>query len=381
MYNIINKFLQSICNCSDYCLTLDDINCSPDDTIITIVMTLKEKKSLFLRSLVYSTLERQVKVDQNYSIFCVVKTLCEKQFPPITTSPKILDNTSATTSEVPDENNGISLVIVIVISSVIVIMLLILVLLIIVAIILRSRKCKQKTKQNSQTTTLRVTSPVQLTSQNITSNERPSTSSNESGFHSSSDCKDSGSPVSDSTDDPFLPNTIYYTDNPNTNLPNECVRTNPSFPTVRSTITPSSTKDNKLKTTKTANSASKHHVQSVNQQENIRWKQNKTYAQLNLYNSAPYLYMAPAPVSNDKPSKVTGHFYDDIEGMNKSTQGAATSQIHHKTKHPHPRPITQHPSSAVYSNNVSPVNGGINISGNGAKLSLKTYKHISSSQV
>ena len=377
---MINKFIGSICNCSNYCLTLDDINCSPDhdQTIITIVMTLKEKQSLFLRSLVYSTLqEGQVKVDQNYSIFCVVKTLCEKPPPPTTASPTIPtipNNTNTTTSEVTDENN---LVIAIAISAVIVITLLILVLLIIVVVMLRSHKHKQKAKQNPQTIP-HVTNPVQLTSRNTASNGHSSISSNESGVFS--DCSDSGLPVSDSTNDSFPPETIQYTDNSNTNLPNGYARTNPSFPAVISTINPSSTKDKKHKIIKTnkRNSVPKHHrnMQPVNEQQNIQWQENKNYSQLNPYNSAPNPSKLPATMPNCKQITEV-HLYDDVEGINKSIRRAAASQVHHKTKHrPSATPcITQHSNY-----NVSPVNGVT--SGNGAKLLFTTnYKHPSSSQV
>ena len=178
---MINKFLHSICNCSDYCLTIDDINCSPDDITITIVLTLKEKQPLFLKNLIYSTLqERQVKVDQNYSIFCVVNTLCEKQTtePPTTetiTTPTII---STPTSEVTKENNAINFAIIIGITAVTLVVFLVLV---IIAIILRLQRRKQNRKQISLDT-LHVKNSHQSANENMASNKHPSTSSDESGF-------------------------------------------------------------------------------------------------------------------------------------------------------------------------------------------------------
>ena len=435
---MINKFLQSICNCSDYCLSLDDINCSPDDTIITIVVTLKEKQSLFLGSLVYSTLqEGYVKVDQNYSIFCVVKTLCEKLLASTTASPQIPSNISITTdSQVTDENNGISLVVAVVISAGIVIALLILVLLITVAIILRSRTRRQNAKLKSQTVS-HMTDPAQSPDRTTTGNGHPSTSSNESGIGSLSDGNDSGAPVSDSiADDPFPPVTINKSStnhnirtNPSTvphmtnpvllasriiassehpstsshesgvyslsdsndsgppiddstaddpfppvtidkSSTNHNIRTNHSFPAVRSTINSS----NKHKVIK-QNKIPKHQdVQLVNQPQNIRWKKNETYAQVNLY-SALNPSKPPAIVPDCNPP--LHHLYDDIEGINESRRRAAGNQMPHKTKHRtctslH---ITQNSSYA------SSVNG-VTRSGNGSKVLLTTnYKHPSSSQV
>ena len=434
IYNVINKFLQSVCNCSDYCLSLDDINCSPDDTIITIVMTLKEKQSLFLRSLVYSTLqEGQVEVDQNYSMFCVVKTLCEKTSPPTVTtaSPKIPNNTNITTSsQVTNKNNATSFVIAVAISAVIVITLLILVLSIIVTITLRSRMHRQNAKLNARTVP-HMTNPAQLTGRTHTS-----TSSNESGVHSLSDSNDSGPPVGDNTaNDPFPPvtndsfpavrstisssstkdkkhmtnpvlltsRTTTSSEHPSTSSnesgfydsndsgppvsnstaddpfppvtidnssTNHNVRTNPSFSVVRSTISSSSTKDKIIKQNK-INSISKH--QNLNQPPDIRWKANETYAQVNLY-SAPNPSKPPATVPDCKPPL---HLYDDIEGINESRQRVAASQIPRNTKHRTPASlhITQN------SNYASSVNG-VTRSGNGAKLLLTTnYKHPSSSQV
>ena len=74
-----------------------DIYCSPTDAIGTIVVMLKEKQPLHLNRLVYSTLkERQVTVivdNQNYTILCVVKTLCEQ--PPTPTATIYISNNSS----------------------------------------------------------------------------------------------------------------------------------------------------------------------------------------------------------------------------------------------------------------------------------------------
>lgn len=328
-------------------MTLEVINCSPDDTIATVVLTIKEKhvQPLLLSYQAYAVLKGgQVPVrfeDKNYFIFCVVNTLCEPPPSTPTLSPYI--NTTVSDSEITEEDNTTipASTIAIAITAGIVLMLLVLILLVIIVIILWLNKCKQKsqpvTKNEHPQTTLHVTNPT-MASSNEGGKEHPSVSSNESGFHSSSDC---GSPVSNSIEHPFPPNAIHSIDNSNTSPPNDrnTTRTNHSFPAVKSSNTKLEIKTNKI------NSVSKHHrnIQLTNEPHNIQWKKNKTYSSLNFHT-------ANVPPIN---------FYEDVEGISGNTRrAAAVSHVHHK-KHQKPRPPaghrTRHPLPVYSNHDVLPV--------------------------
>ena len=391
LYSVINKFLQSLCNCSDYCMTLE-INCSPNDAITTVVVTLKEKQPLHFNKLVYSTLkETQVNVivnNQNYSILCVVKTLCEEPSTPTPTITYILNDTS--NNEDTDKNNIIISPIGIAITVVIVMMLLVLIVLVIVAILLRLCSKKQRLKSATKPEhKLEADTHVTTTSDEPAAGrtdsvliERPSTSSNDTGFGSSSD---TGSPVSDHVDDPFSSNGIQSTEN---------IPTTSSVPTDRSTMNPSSVNNDKHKvvTTNQMNSTSKHHrnIQSTNETGNIHWEKNETYCRLDPRKPA-HVYKSPATIS--KPSvtgEVNTHFYDDIEGINESRRragiAAATGHMHQNKKHTQARQPgnhigTQNSQPTCSNHNVPPVHN-VTVSGsNGKVLHIPKYKHSSLSQV
>ena len=151
-------------------------------------MTLKEKQPLYLKNLIYSTLqEREVKVDQN-SIFCVVNTLCEKQTtqPPTTETIIIPTIISTPTSEVTEESNATNPAITIGLTAVTILVFLILTLLVITTIVLRLKRRKQKKKQISRVI-VNVTNPHQSANENMASNKHPSTLSDESGYYEGHD--------------------------------------------------------------------------------------------------------------------------------------------------------------------------------------------------
>ena len=380
---MVNEFLQSLCNCSDYCMTLE-ISCSPNDAIATVVVTLKEKEPLNLSRLVYSTLKgRQVNV-QNYSILCVVKTLCEEPSTPTPTIMYILNDTSG--KEDTDENNIIISPIGIAITVIIVMMLLLLIILVIVAILLRLCNKKQRSKSATkserklETGTHDATPDQPANSTQFFLNERPSTSSNDTGFSS---LPDTGSPVSDAADDLFSSNMTQSTEN---NL------TTSSNPADRSSMNPSSVNNDKHKvvTTNQSNSASKHHRNIQLPNEPVKWKENETYCRLDP-RKPPHAYVSPATIS--KPS-VTGevktHYYDDIEGINESRRiaaiAAATSYMHDNKKHTQSRSHGNHiptqNSQPTHSNhNVSAVRNVTVSASKGKLLHITNSKHSSLSQV
>ena len=377
-----------------------EISCSPNDAIGTIVVTLKEKQPLHLNRLVYSTLKgRQVTVivdNQNYTILCVVKTLCEQ--PPTPTATIYISNNSSS-EEDRDENNNIMISPAgIAIAVAIIVMLLVLIVLVVVAIMLRLfKKSKPATKSEhslqTDTDTTPSVQPASRAESAITGH--PSTSSNDTGFSSLSD---TGSPVSDSMDNTFLSNMSQSgqsIDNFNANLSNENVTTNSSIPVDRSTLNPSNTKQSKDKAMirNQRDSASKHHrnKQLTNESVGIHWKENETYCRLDPHKPVNEC-ISPASMSN---SSVIGqakmHFYDDVEGINESRQRAAItantshSHRHHNKKHTKPRlpgNCSEWNSQPTHSyQNVSPV---CNVTANGSKgklLHIANYKHSSLSQV
>ena len=380
-----------------------EISCSPNDAIGTVFVTLKEKQSIHLNMLVYSTLKRRqvsVKVDnQNYTILCVVKTLCEQ--PPTPTATIYISNNSSSEEERDENNNIIISPAGIAITVAIVVMLLFLIVLVIVTIILRLCNRKQKSKSspkskhnlehnleaNTHTTTL--VQPADSTEAVI--KERPSISSNDTGFNSLSDTE---SPISNNTEDPSPSNITQPTDNFNTNLSNGNTTTDSSILADRSTINPLDTKQSKHKvgTKNQMNSASKYRrsTQLTNEPGNIHWKQNEMYCRLDPRKSVNP-YKPPATLQN--PS-VTGeaktHFYDDIEGINESRRrialAAANGRMHHKKKHTKPKSPANHSikwnlQPAHYDHNVSPVHNVTITVPEKILLHVSNNKHSSLSQV
>ena len=400
---MINKFFQSVCNCSDYCMTLE-ISCSPNDAIGTVFVTLKEKQSIHLNVLVYSTLKRRqvsVKVDnQNYTILCVVKTLCEQ--PPTPTATIYISNNSSS-EEDRDENNIIISSAGIAITVAIVMMLLVLIVLLMVIVMLWLCKRKQKSKSAAKSehnlqSYAHTTDPVQPAgSTEAVINEHPSTSSNDTGFISLSGA---GSPITDNIEDPFSSNMTesgQSTDNSNANLSNGNATIVSSIPADRSTLNPSDTKQSKHKvmTPNQITSASKHHrsIQLTNESSDIHWKQNKTYYNLDPHKS---VNKCKSPASMPKPSVTSEaeiHFYDDVKGINESRQQraaitAATSYSyrHRNKKYMQPGPPgscngTWNSQPTHSYQNVLPVhNVTVNVS-KGKLLHLTNGKHCSMSQV
>lgn len=321
----MNKFLQSICNCSDYCMTLK-FNCSLDDAIATVVVTIREKQPPLLKMQVESTLrEREVQAsfnNQNYSIFCA-ETLCEPTTPTTTMDkPTMMVNVNSTNSEsVTDHNNIIISAITIAIIAAIALMLLVFIVLLLIIL----RLCnKQKSKSASK-------EKINFQATYNTGSECPPTSSNRCTYRS---------PFSQIVVDPLSSHTIKPTDTSNTDLPNGNATINSS---VSSSINPSSCKHSKHIVMKTnqMNSTSNpfRNIQSASEQhDDIRWEQNKTYAILNPHQSANVCRCTPATV----PS-VTGeggaNFYDDVIGINESRQRvAATSHMHYNKKNTQPKP-------------------------------------------
>lgn len=410
LQTVTNKLLHSICNCSDYCITIDDINCSDNNTIATVVVTIKEKEPLFLKDRVYTTLQdRHVKVeleDKNYTVFCVVKTLCEKTPPTPSLIPTVSTNFNNANSAITNETNVLLPTVIII--TITVLVLLILILLGVLAFILRFYKCKPKNKSstinksNSQTT-LQITNP--LSNQSISrmeaanecpsnpqasqpmsridaANERPSTSSNDSGNFSLPDCNE---PVSDSIDEPFSSNNIHSTENSNTHFPNSNAETNPSVSAVRPGINHSSSEHKKMK----INSASKHRrvIQTIanNGLNNIQWENNETYSllypQISTNAYKPPISVPKALVTAD----VKPHYYEDIEGMNESTRRSTRpTSSHRRTKHMQLQPTghirTQHPQP-VHSHHSRKTT----VSGMGSLPMTDncyySHMHVSSSQV
>ena len=378
-----------------------EISCSPNDAIGTVFVTLKEKQPLHLNRLVYSALKgRQVTVivdNQNYTILCVVKTLCEQ--PPTTTATTYITNDTRS-KEDTDENNIIISPAGIAITVAIVMMLLLLIVLVIVTIMLRFCNRKQKSKRSAKSkhnlehnleANTHTTTPAQPAgSTEAVINERPSTSSNDTGFISLSDTE---SPVSDNTEDPFPSNINQPTENFNTNLSNGNT-TDSTIAADGSNINPLGAKQSKHKvgTKNQINSTSKHQrsTQSPNELGNIHWKQNEVYCRLDPRKSVNP-YKPPATVQNPL---VTGeakiHYYDDIEGINESRRraalAAANGRMHHKKKHTKPRSPANHSikwnlQPAHYDHNVSPVRN-VTISVPEKKLlHVSNNKHGSLSQV
>ena len=232
----MNKFLQSICNCSDYCMTLN-FNCSLNDTTATVIITIREKQPLLLKMQVESTLrEGQVQANfnkQNYSMFCV-ETLCEPTTPTVTMDkPTTIVSTNNTSSKnAKDHNNTIISAISIAIIAAIALMLLVFIVLLIITLRLRNKqksKSAAKDKCNFQITF-------------NASSECPSTSSNRCTFHSSLDTQ---SPFSDIVGDPLSSHTIKPTGTSNTDLPNGNTTIHSSIPAVSSSSNPSLSKHRK----------------------------------------------------------------------------------------------------------------------------------------
>ena len=351
-------------------------------------MTLKEKRPLFLRNLVYSTLkEGQVNVDQNYSIFCVVNTLCEKQTtkPPTTTTMAPSNISTTVTTETTDKDNATNLAIVIAISAVTIVVLLILILLVIMAVILRFQRRKQKKKQISRSN-FHMTNPhqlanasnkhpanicmptkenvasntnftnrclTQLANENVASNKHPSFSSDE-GFG------EGESPRSVSFPAP-------HTGNPINDLQND----NETIPPIPTDINPLYTNKHKTKTSKT-----KHH-RNVPLDCEIQWKENETYQVLRISTTKP---PSAAPIPDFKSlvtKEVKPENYDDVVGISETTHKAAASHMQPQSSLPD---MTKHPKSV--SNNHDVLFHNITTSRNVAK-SLNTINHnnLPSSQV
>jgi len=347
-------------------------------------VTLKEKQPLSLKSRVYSTLqEGQVKVkfeDLDYYIFCVVNTLCQVMH---TTTPII---TPTTTSTEVTEKTNVMIIVVITISVVIVLVLLILIALCVVANKQQLRKHKQKPKHvtiNPQT--FHMGNSIQLTSSDKSRNERPSTSSNDTGFIS--DYNESGSPCSVGSVGPFSSPITHSTDNSNINLPNNTSITNSAVPAVTCTLPTgnsntnetaithpvSAIKLNPVRTKHKMNSVSEHHdntqLRNESHVHNIRWSNNAIYSLVN-----------PCKTTTTTASKssVTGkeerHFYDDVEDFR--IQRAAKSTTNYSG--------IQYPPSVHYSHSISPAYNNVTINRN-ETLSLPmtnhSYKNVSLSQV
>ena len=325
-------------------------NCSLDDTIATVVVTLREKQQLLLKMQVESTLGKgQVQVnfnDQNYSIF-YIKTLREPPTPTtIMDKPTTMVSTNNTSSEnITGENNTTVSAVSIAIITAVALMLLILTVLLIIIIQLRNKQKSKSTNKHECNFQINFN----------TGSECPPNLSSSNGctFCSSSD---TGSPVSDTVDGPLSSNTIRLTDNSNTDFPND----NITIPAVSSSINSSSSKHSKHVVMKTnqINYAPKllGNIQSANDQHGIHWEQNEIYAILNPHNSAS-VYKSPATVPK---SLVNGeaetNLYDDVEGINESRRRAtATGHAHHNVQ---PRPSASE-SRVHYPHgncNVVPVN-------------------------
>ena len=381
MYSVTNSFLQSICNCSDYCMALE-INCTPDDTIATIVVTLREKEPLFLKTQVYSALKGQVQVNfnnQNYSIFCVVKTLCEESPTPTVSSNDTLPNSEETTDTTISADTSV------VITIIILLLILLLLIALVIAVIIALQFCKYKQKSKALTkkvhdpqlqssSTHHSTNSLQPTSRTEAGNQHPSTSSDDHLLP-----PDTGSPISDSGEDPFSSNMIHSTDNSNASFPNANEKTNPPIPAVKSNNNPSHTKHSKRKDRKTnqINSASKYNRNiQLDNVPHIQWAKNETYdlhKPANLYNS-----LATTPTSEE----MNTHLYEDVEGINESKRRSpvAAGHMHHNKKYPQPRRhnTTQYPRPVHSHHSVSPVHAN----GTRAKsLSISNAKYLSSSVV
>ena len=319
---MINKFLWTICNCSDYCVTIN-FTCSLDDTIATIIVTLREEQLNMQVNAALREGQLQIKFnDQNYSIF-YVKTLYKPTTPTTTMAktlvPTTMVSTNSTSSEnITDENNSIISVVSIAIIAAVALMLLVLMVLLIITLRLcNKRRSKSATKKECK---------YQITFN--AGSECPSTlnSSNGRTFHSS---LNTGSHVSDPVDDPLSSHIIQSTDNKHI-----------------------------VMKTHQMNCTSKHlrNIQSGNDQHDIHWEINKTYAILNPHNSAS-VYKSPATVPK---SLINGeaeiNLYDDVEGINESRRRATTAgHTHHNVQ---PRPPTSY-SRIQYPHgncNVSPVN-------------------------
>ena len=311
-------------------------NCSLDDAIATVVVTIREKQPLLLKMQVESTLrEGQVQANfnnQNYSIF-YVETLCEPTTPTTTMGePTTIVSTNNTSSKnVSDHNNRIISAISIAIIAAIVLMLLVFVVLLMITLRLRSKqksKSAAKDKYNFQITF-------------NAGSECPSTSNNRCTFHSSLDTR---SPFSDIVGDPLSSHTIKPTDTSNTDLPNGNTTINSSIPAVSSSNNPSRSKHRKhivMKTNQIYSVSNPfRNIQSASEQQDIHWEQNKTYATLNSRESANVCKSTPATMP--KPPSVSGegetNFYDDVIGINESRQrAAATTHMHYSKKDSQPR--------------------------------------------
>ena len=381
--NVTHKFFQSICNCSDFCITLNDIICSPDNTV-TVVVTLKEKQPLFLKNQVYTKLkDGQVEVEfegQNYTVLCVVKTLCEVPTPPtpvITSS----DVNSAATDETNETNVLIPIIIVVTVAITV-----FLILLMLGGVMLWVRKYKVKTKQSTTKesnpqTILHALNPLQQTSMTeaAAGNPRPSTSSEESGYISPENISPTGS-----IDEP-IQSDIHSTENSNANLPNGNARTDP----VANCIIPSSTEHNRNRINKMKPKSKHHRSTPLNDGlPNIRWSQNNTYSsQNNTYSSLNFANQSNLPATVPVPPVTREpkiNLYDDIEGIDESTRRATAG---HKTKYPQPRLPGRH--VPIRTQHQQPVhnqhNHTVTIRGTGTKLAPinhnRPYCNVSASQV
>ena len=335
-----------------------------------------------LQNLIYSILQRgQVRVEfkeESYNMSCGSNGPCSEilSSTPIAATPRITPritpSTTTTinasgTSQITQNNTNTTILAVTISTVVIIVMLIMLVIIVILAILLWSHKRKPNTKNepNSPTT-------FQLTGNN---NEHPSTSSSESGFHSSSESNESGSPVSITADHPFPPPTIQQRDNSDNSNSNATIRA--SVPVFNSSVTPLYTKQHQVIKTNKINTKPKcrHNLQLNNGPPNIRWSQNETYIShvpANIITSKP---LPPVP----KPSvtkEVKTNYYDDIVSFSGSTR-RATRPTRSLNRSCHPQPVGNNhtaSSSAVYAN--------VTINGTGVKSPPMTYhKNVSLSQV
>ena len=363
-------------------------------------MTLKEKQPLFLKNLVYSNLkEGPVNVDQNYSILCVVNTLCEKQTtePPTTATtmtPSIISNTttettdSNTTTETADKNTAINLAIIIAISAVTIVVLIILILLITIAIVLRFQRCKQKEKQISQGT-FHVISLHQSANETVTSNNHPTNCCQSAKENVSSPCQSVNENVSSnkhpstSSDEGYCegesPRSVSFPTQNIANPINDLQNSNERIPPVPTDINSLYTNKHKTETIKTNYSVLEHH-RNVPLDYEIQWKQNETYQDYCINTSkvpsaAPVLDFKPLVTKELKPE----NYYDDIVGISETTHKAPASHNHHEMKHPQSKlpDMTQYPKTVC--NNQFHSN---TTSRNVAKsLNIINHNNLPSSQV
>ena len=323
-------------------------NCSSDDTIATVVVTLREKQQLLLRMQVESTLGKgQVQVnfnDQNYSIF-YIKTL---RGPPTPTTimdkPTTMVNTNNTSSEnITGENNTTVSAVSIAIIAAVALMLLILTVLLIIIIQLRNKQKSKSTSKHECNFQINFNTGSKCPSSNLSSN-------NGCTFRSSSD---TGSPVSDTVDGPLSSNTIQLTDNSNTDFPSD----NITIPAVSSSTSSKHSKHVVMKTNQ-INSVSKllGNIQSASDQHGIHWEQNEIYAILNPHESAG-VYKSPAIVPKSSVNaEAETDLYDDIEGINESRRRTTVTGHTHHNVQPRP-PASESRVQYPHGNcNVVPVN-------------------------